>query len=76
MPMDWLPPSDDIADAALIARIAGLKEEHRALGIAIDALQERSPYDQLGLMRLKRRKLALRDQIQFYEDQLRPDIIA
>lgn len=76
MPMDWLPPSDEMADAALSARIAELKDEHRALGAAIDALQDQSPYDQLSLMRLKRRKLALRDQIQFYEDQLRPDIIA
>jgi hypothetical protein len=34
------------------------------------------PYDQIGIMRLKRRKLALKDEIAHWEDQLTPDIIA
>lgn len=76
MPLDWTPPADDGVNAALLARLGELKDEHRALGSAIDALQDQSPYDQLGLMRLKRRKLQLKDQIQMLEDQLTPDIIA
>jgi hypothetical protein len=76
MPLDWTPPADHSENAALEARLHELKEEHRALGSAIDALQEQSPYDQLSLMRLKRRKLQLKDQILMLEDELTPDIIA
>lgn len=76
MAVDWNPPPDAVETAEIRARIEDLREEHRALDGAIAAFQEQSRYDQLGLMRLKRRKLALRDQIAFFEDQLTPDIIA
>ena len=70
----------DIADTpekrALKARLIELKEEHRELDSAIDALQEKSGGDALQLARLKKRKLVLRDQIQWIEDRLTPDIIA
>ena len=52
------------------------REEHRALDSAIFALQEQSGGDALQLARLKKRKLVLRDQIQWIEDRLTPDIIA
>jgi hypothetical protein len=60
---------------ALKARLLELREEHRALDTAIAALQEKSG-DTLQLARLKRSKLVLRDQIQWIEDRLTPDIIA
>jgi len=41
-----------------------------------DALQEKTSGDALQLARLKKRKLVLRDQIQWIEDRLTPDIIA
>lgn len=70
----------DIADTpekrALKARLVELREEHRALDSAIFALQEQSGGDALQLARLKKRKLVLRDQIQWIEDRLTPDIIA
>ncbi|MGE0185392.1 MAG: YdcH family protein [Hyphomonadaceae bacterium] len=53
-----------------------LREEHRALDSAIAALQEKSGGDTLQLARLKRSKLVLKDQIQWIEDKLTPDIIA
>lgn len=59
----------------LRARLAELREEHRALDSAILALQE-SAGDGLQIARLKKRKLTLKDQIQWIEDQLMPDIIA
>lgn len=59
----------------LRARLAELREEHRALDSAILALQETGG-DGLQIARLKKRKLVLRDQIQWIEDQLMPDIIA
>jgi hypothetical protein len=61
---------------ALKARLVELREEHRALDTAIFALQEQSGGDALQLARLKKRKLVLRDQIQWIEDRLTPDIIA
>lgn len=61
---------------ALKQRLAELREEHRALDGAIMALQEQATADALQLARLKKRKLVLRDQIQWIEDRLTPDIIA
>lgn len=61
---------------ALKSRLSELREEHRALDSAIFALQDQSGGDVLQLARLKKRKLVLRDQIQWIEDRLTPDIIA
>lgn len=57
-------------------RLASLKTEHRDLDSAIAALFETGAPDQLQIARLKKRKLALRDEIAVLEDQLIPDIIA
>ena len=57
-------------------RMAELQLEHRDLDDVIARITERAPYDQLQLQRLKKRKLALKDQISRIEDQLYPDIIA
>jgi hypothetical protein len=53
-----------------------LRQEHRDLDAAIDALMAVGAADRLQLQRLKKRKLALRDRISFLEDALTPDIIA
>jgi hypothetical protein len=45
---------------------------NRDLDAAIEARQA----DQLQLLRLKKRKLLLRDKLARFEDQLTPDIIA
>jgi hypothetical protein len=68
--------SDTPEKRALRVRLGELREEHRALDSAILALQEQSAGDALQLARLKKRKLVLRDQIQWIEDRLTPDIIA
>lgn len=57
-------------------RLELLKMEHRDLDSAIVALAGASTADQLALARLKKRKLLLRDEISWIEDQLVPDIIA
>ena len=57
-------------------KLAALKSEHRDLDDVIRHLVETRPYDQLQLQRLKKRKLALKDQILKIEDALLPDIIA
>lgn len=62
--------------AALIAQIERLREEHRDLDAAIEALRRAGQSDQLQLQRLKKRKLLLRDKLARLDDQLTPDIIA
>jgi hypothetical protein len=60
----------------LRAQLARLRQEHRDLDAAIEALQSSPSSDVLQVQRLKKRKLVLRDRITFIEDQLTPDIIA
>jgi len=57
-------------------RLELLRIEHRDLDTAIIALGSAAVADQLQLARLKKRKLKLRDEIAWCEDQLLPDIIA
>ncbi|QMW24615.1 YdcH family protein [Sandaracinobacteroides saxicola] len=63
-------------DDEIRERLNRLREEHRDLDMAIGALSGVTGTDQLQLARLKKRKLRLRDEIAFLEDQLIPDIIA
>lgn len=58
------------------SRLVRLREMHRGLDAAIDALRERTNPDQLQLARLKKRKLQLKDEIAQLRDVLIPDIIA
>lgn len=60
----------------LKAQLARLREEHRDLDAAIEALHNSPGSDILQVQRLKKRKLFLRDRIIAIEDQLTPDIIA
>lgn len=62
---------DDIAQ-----RLELLKVEHRDLDAAIIALVDAAVPDQLQIARMKKRKLRLRDEIAWCEDQIIPDIIA
>ena len=56
----------------LKSELERLKQEHRDLDSAIDALTLVPGSDRLQVQRLKKRKLQLRDQIQRIEDQLFP----
>ncbi|MGO9133137.1 MAG: YdcH family protein [Methylovirgula sp.] len=60
----------------LTAELEHLREEHRDLDSAIEALTNLATADRLQIQRLKKRKLVLRDKIAQIEDQLTPDIIA
>jgi hypothetical protein len=65
------------AERAEIRRqLERLREEHRDLDAAIEALERVGATDRLQMQRLKKRKLALRDRLALYEDLLTPDIIA
>ena len=61
---------------ALRARLSMLKLEHNDLDAAVGALEALAGPDQIQIARLKKKKLALRDEISQIEDQLTPDIIA
>lgn len=60
----------------LQSQLARLRQEHRDLDVAIEALHNAPGSDLLQVQRLKKRKLVLRDRIIQIEDQLTPDIIA
>ncbi len=57
-------------------RLDELRSEHRDLDEVIARLAEKEASDQLLMRRLKKRKLALKDQITSLESALVPDIIA
>ena len=53
-----------------------LRQEHQDLDAAVLALQAQAGPNQLQIVRIKKRKLVLRDQIAKLESQLTPDLIA
>jgi len=61
---------------AIRQRLEEVKLEHRDLDDAIARVLENPPYDQIKIQRLKKRKLALKDEISRLQDMLLPDIIA
>ncbi|MEE4014488.1 MULTISPECIES: YdcH family protein [Roseibium] len=61
---------------ALRMQLAQLRQEHRDLDAAVEALASTSNQDALQLQRLKKKKLMIKDRITALEDQLFPDIIA
>ena len=63
-------------DEALRAELARLLQEHADLDASIEALGCMPAPDQLMIARLKRKKLALRDEIVKLQDQILPDSIA
>jgi hypothetical protein len=66
----------DLDIEAIKAKLDALKGEHRQLDDAIARQSEGGAFDPVQLQRLKKRKLALKDQIARLESQLLPDIIA
>lgn len=71
--MDSMDAANGTSGAAKLLR---LRQDHRDLDAAIEALRATPSLDQLQLARLKKRKLRLRDEIALLEDEMIPDIIA
>lgn len=67
--MDW-------DQEQLKAKLAELELEHRDLDDVINQLINAADFDQIKVGRLKKRKLALKDQITTLRGRLIPDIIA
>lgn len=72
--MSWL--MDDVDEDALREQLAELRQEHADLDAAVQAIALSPLPDMLLIGRLKRKKLALKDEIGRIEAQLTPDIIA
>lgn len=64
------------SETVLRARLAELVEQHGDLDVAVQAIAHSAMPDMLVIGRLKRKKLALKDQITRLQDLLTPDIIA
>lgn len=67
---------DDLDEDALRDRLAELRQDHADLDAAVQAIALSPLPDMLLIARLKRKKLALKDEISRIEAQLTPDIIA
>jgi len=63
-------------EEALLARLRDLRQDHADFDAAIHALSASPMPDLLLIGRLKRKKLALKDEITRVENYLTPDIIA
>ena len=69
--------STDIEEQQILkARLYVLESEHRDLDDVIERLSEDKPFDQLQLQRLKKRKLALKDEMALVRSRILPNIIA
>jgi hypothetical protein len=66
----------DIDEEALRLRLAELRQEHADLDAAIQAVALSPLPDMMLIGRLKRKKLALKDEIFRIEEELTPDILA
>lgn len=64
-------PEDEVR-----ARLAVALQEHADLDVAVQSLSMAAMPDMMVIGRLKRKKLALKDEIARLKDQLTPDIIA
>jgi len=61
---------------ALKNKLSDLTVKHRQLDDEISELLDTSPFDQLEIQRLKKRKLVIKDEILQIRNRLLPDIIA
>ena len=65
-----------VNEAEIRRRLSELQLDHNDLEVAIQAIGLSPLPDMMVIGRLKRKKLALKDEIQRLKDQLTPDIIA
>ena len=75
-PKKDVPANEDSSAKALKAKLQNLLSEHRDLDDVIARLTEAGVTNQLQMQRMKKRKLALKDEITRLHTLVLPDIIA
>lgn len=65
----------DQEQAEIRLSLARLRQEHTDFDLAINAMMQTN-CNQLSIQRMKKKKLAIKDQLQKLEDRIIPDIIA
>jgi hypothetical protein len=63
-------------EEAIRRELTLLRQEHRDLDTAIDAMEATARADRLTIQRMKKRKLVIKDRMALLEDRLVPNIIA
>ncbi|MCK0068322.1 YdcH family protein [Kordiimonas laminariae] len=66
----------NLDEDAIREHLTEVIEQHRDLDDAITAMGVAGSFDALQLQRMKKRKLALKDEIEKFQNMLVPDIIA
>ena len=61
---------------SLVDQLNILEEEHRDLDEVLIQIQEKQTVNFLQIQRLKKRKLILKDKINYLKNKIEPDIIA
>ncbi len=61
---------------SLVEQLERLRAEHEVLDHRIDEMTSGGVYEDIQILRLKKRKLAIKDQMGRIESDLVPDIIA
>ncbi len=67
---------ESLTQQQIKAKLTELETEHRDLDVAIESLVSQPGFDQIRVQRMKKRKLAVRDEMSVLQNQLLPDIIA
>jgi len=67
---------DTLSKDEMKSLLVTLKREHARINSEVDALHENGVMDMLKLKRMKKNKLAVKDQIAYLENMLTPDILA
>jgi hypothetical protein len=79
-PQDLDTETEELSEEEMIERMQmrldELRNEHRRLDQEIDAARMNGTVDMLKISRMKKIKLAMKDQIVWLENQVTPDIIA
>ena len=65
-----------MSDSNLVIQLKQLKQEHRDLDEVLIQIQEKKTVNFLQIRRLKKRKLILKDKINYLKNKIEPDIIA
>ena len=63
-------------DSNLVNQLKQLEQEHRDLDEILIQIQEKKTVNFLQIRRLKKRKLILKDKINYLKNKIEPDIIA